>query len=102
MLVNSQSLSFLTKAIFAATSGGICIMVIRLWLCKTTCIISTCFKKQVDQVAEAHSHLPDLENPQVELQFLRSCLFICKINHLLRSVIPGITNSPLSTFDEGL
>ena len=68
-----------------------------------TCeFFSSCFKKRVNQVAEAHSHLPDLENPEVELQLLRSCLSICKINYLLHSVRPGIANGPLSTFDEGL
>ncbi|XP_062512774.1 uncharacterized protein LOC134188624 [Corticium candelabrum] len=46
---------------------------------------TNCFKKRVDQVANTQSHLSDLENPQVELQLLRSCLSICKINHLLRS-----------------
>ncbi|XP_062519145.1 uncharacterized protein LOC134194239 [Corticium candelabrum] len=63
---------------------------------------TNCFKKRVDQVANTQSHLSDLENPQVELQLLRSCLSICKINHLLRSVRPGVATSTLSIFDEGL
>ena len=32
---------------------------------RTSEFFSSCFKNRVDQVAEAHSHLPDLENPQV-------------------------------------
>ena len=71
-------------------------------MCGTSQFFSNCFKKRVDQVAAALSHLSDLENPQVELQLLRSCLSICKINHLLRSVRPGIANGQLSSIDDDL
>ena len=46
---------------------------------ETSEFFSSYFKKQVEQVVEAHSHLSDLENPQVELQLLRSCLSILKL-----------------------
>ena len=42
------------------------------------------------------------ENPQVELHFLRSCLSLCKINHLLRNVPPDKATSQLWRFDVNL
>ena len=41
------------------------------------------FSDRVDKVLEAQGILPDLENSKVELHLLRSCLSVCKINHLL-------------------
>ena len=52
----------------------------------------------------AQSHLSNLNNPQVELQLLRSCLSICKINynHLLRTVPPDLLMDELTRFDLSL
>ena len=47
-------------------------------------------------------HLSDFEDPQVELHLLRSCLSICKVNHLLRSVPPDRAKDQLYRFDHGL
>ncbi len=38
---------------------------------------------KIDKVVALHSTLPLLEDVQVELHLLKSCLGICKINHLL-------------------
>ena len=41
------------------------------------------FGSCVDKVLEAQSILLELENLQVAIQLLRSCLSVCKCNHLL-------------------
>ena len=46
--------------------------------------------------------LQDLNNPQVELHLLRSCLGFCKINNLLRTVTPGTADQHWSRFDSGV
>ena len=38
-------------------------------------------------------------NPQVELHLLRSCLGVCKLNHLLRTISPNCAISQLECFD---
>ena len=45
--------------------------------------------------------LPDLEDPQVELQLLRHCLSCCKVIHVLRTVPPHKLHN-LSLFDDQL
>ena len=57
---------------------------------------------QVEKTMELQSHLGDLEDPQVELHLLRSCLGTCKIGHLLRTVPAGSADEHLRHFDEGL
>ena len=49
--------------------------------------------KQIDKVLDIQSHLNDIDNPQVELHLLCSCLSVCNVNHLLRTVMPGLTDS---------
>ena len=46
-------------------------------------------------------YLPDLNNSQIEFH-LRSCLGLCKINHILRTVHPNHTMSRSTAFDAGL
>ena len=58
--------------------------------------------KQIDKVLDIQSHLNDIDNPQVELHLLRSCLSVCKVHHLLRTVTPGLADSEFSRFDRGL
>ena len=53
----------------------------------------------INQTKHLHSLLPSLEDPQVELHILRSCLSFCKINHLLRTVPPDIIIPYLPSFD---
>ena len=45
-------------------------------------------ESNVDKVLEAKSILPELENLQVPIQLLQSCLSVRKLNHVLRT-IPG-------------
>ena len=41
---------------------------------------------QFDKIVAIQDKLVDLEDPQVELHLLRSCLSVCKVTHLLRCV----------------
>ena len=59
-------------------------------------------KRLGTEAMEAQSHLIDLNDPQIELHLLRSCLSLCKLNHLLRSTPPGKVDNQLSRFDTGL
>ena len=47
-------------------------------------------------------HLDDLEDPQVELHLLRSCLGLCKVMFLLRTLPPGFAPEAFKHFDAGL
>ena len=40
------------------------------------------FKSRIDKLLDAQDRLPDLDNPQIALHLLRSCLSLSKINHL--------------------
>ena len=60
------------------------------------------FKSRIDKVLDAQDRLLDLDNPQMALHLLRSCLSLSKINHLLRTVPPGSADSQLGCFDCGL
>jgi len=54
---------------------------------------------RVAKVVDAQHHLSDLDNPQVALHLLRSCLSLCKVNHLLRTVPAPLAASQWSRFD---
>ena len=58
--------------------------------------------KRIDKVLNCQNHLQDLQDPQVELHLLRSCLGICNVNHLLRSVLCDRFSLQLIRFDCGL
>ena len=58
--------------------------------------------RRFNKVLQCQRHLSDLENPQVELLLLLSCLSLCKINHLIRTVPSDIIMKQLSRFDAGL
>ena len=58
--------------------------------------------KRIDKVLLCRNHLQDLQDPQVELHLLRTCLSICKINHLLRTVSHDKISLQLSRFDNGM
>lgn len=44
----------------------------------------------------------EINDPQVALHLLRSCLGVCKINHLLRTVPKSYVEKVLCSFDQGL
>ena len=60
------------------------------------------FASKVDRTLHFHSLLSFLEDPQCEFHLLRSCLSICKISHLLRTVPPDKAIRQLHAFDDGL
>ena len=56
----------------------------------------------MDKILDWQDRLTALEDPQVELHLLRSCLSLCKLNHIIRTV-PGFKrNDVLMQFDSGL
>ncbi len=56
----------------------------------------------MDEILDWQDHLTASEDPQVELHLLRSCLSLCKLNHIIRTV-PGFKiNDVLIQFDSGL
>ena len=64
--------------------------------------IDSTLAKVVDKVLNSQSHLQDLNNPQVQLHLLRSCLGSCKLNSLLRTVPPSLGSDQFVRFDKGL
>ena len=58
--------------------------------------------KKVTNVHNMQIHLADLDNPQVALHLLRSCLGQCKIAHLLRTLPPGSASESFLLFDSNL
>ena len=58
--------------------------------------------KKVTNVHYMQIHLADLDNPQVALHLLRSCLGQCKIAHLLRTLPPGSASESFLLFDSNL
>ena len=61
-----------------------------------------CIAKRVDKIFSCQDHLSDLGDPQIELHLLCSCLSLCKINYLLRTVPFSRLKSQLVRFDQGL
>ena len=64
--------------------------------------IDSTLAKVVHEVLNSQSHLPDLDNPQVELHLLRSCLGSCKLNSFLRTVPQSLSSEQFVHFDKGL
>ena len=60
------------------------------------------FVSAIVHKASALQQLLGLEDPQVELHFLRSCLNTCKIFHILQTVPPGDVDICLKQFDSNL
>ena len=58
--------------------------------------------QRVEKVLRLQDRLTDLENPKVALHLLRSCVSICKINHLLRTVPLEFASEQWTRFDNGL
>ena len=55
--------------------------------------------QSITKVLYFQSLIVDLEDKQVELHLLRSCLGVCKINHLLRTVPSNLISDQLTLFD---
>ena len=56
----------------------------------------------MDKISDWQDRLTALEDPQFELHLLRSCLSLCKLNHIIITV-PGFKiNDVLIQFDSGL
>ena len=51
------------------------------------------------KVKQLQSSILELNDPQVELHLLRSCLGIGKVNHILRTVQPDLIAKELDDFD---
>ena len=60
------------------------------------------FSKKIKKIWKCQETLPSLENLKVELHLLRSCLSLCKIGYLLRTVPPDKAPSQLHEFDVNL
>ena len=56
----------------------------------------------VEKAKTLHQLLPDLQDPQVALHLLRSCLGVCKINHILRLMPFHLISTQLQDFDNSL
>ena len=56
----------------------------------------------IERVSVLQGRLRDLDNPQVELHLLCSCLGVCKLNHLLHMVSPDSILPQLRLFDGNL
>ena len=59
-------------------------------------------KSKVNKVLSMQSHLSDIDDAQIELHLLRSCLSLCKINYLLRTIPPDLITTSYNLFDSGL
>ena len=58
--------------------------------------------KQIDKILHQQIQLSVLDDPQVELHLLRSCLDSCKMNHIIRTMPPLKIFDELLRFDAGL
>ena len=71
-------------------------------LCGDPLIISCHLLARLSISASLQDRLGGLGNPQVELHLLRSCLGVCKLNYLLRTISPNCVISQLECFDYNL
>ena len=58
--------------------------------------------KRIDKILHQQIQLLVLDDPQVKLHLLRSCLGSCKMNHIIRTVPPLNIFDELLRFDAGL
>ena len=75
------------KRVVLPQTGGIDFLGSPIW--GSPEFLSTFVGSVVDRVSVLQERLRDLDDPQVELHLLRSCLGVCKLNHLLRTIPPG-------------
>ena len=79
---------------------GICLLGSPLW--GNPSFFQQAVNSFISKTLSLQSNILALEDPQVELHLLRSCLGICKLNHILRTVPNDTVCDQLSTFDKGL
>ena len=70
------------KRVVLSQTGGVDFLGSLIW--GSPEFLSTFVGSVVDRVSVLQTCLQDLEDPQVELLLLRSCLGVCKLNHLYR------------------
>ncbi len=80
--------------------GGITLLGSPLW--GPDKFIASQVPSVVDKVMEMQSKILELEDPEVETHLLRSCLGVCKANHILRTVPKHIISEQLQKFDDSL
>ena len=68
------------------TKGGADFLGSPLWGSED--FFNTSLSTRIDKIWESQQRLQDIEDPQVELLLLRSCLSLCKLNRILRTVPP--------------
>ena len=56
----------------------------------------------IDKVKDLQTLILEIDDPQVELHLLQSCLNVCKINHLLRTIPSEIILNQLGKLDENI
>ena len=78
---------------------GICLLGSPLWGNPS---FQQAVNSSISKTLSLQSSILALEDPQVELHLLRSCLGICKLNHILRTVPHDIVCDQLNTFDKSL
>ena len=88
------------KRVVLPQTGGIDFLGSPIW--GSPEFLSTFVGSVVDRVSVLQERLRDLDDPQVELHLLRSCLGVCKLNHLLQTIPPGSVDSELQRFDDNL
>ncbi|XP_062512057.1 uncharacterized protein LOC134187899 [Corticium candelabrum] len=82
------------------TKGGADFLGSPLW--GSEVFFNTSLSTRIDKIWESQQRLQDIEDPQVELLLLRSCLSLCKLNHILRTVPPDKVLGQLQSFDINL
>ena len=88
------------KRVVLSQAGGIDFLGSSIW--GSPDFLSSFMGSVVDRVSVLQTRLQDLEDPQVELLLLRSCLGVCKLNYLLQTIPPGSIDSELLRFDDNL
>ena len=56
----------------------------------------------MDKVPRLQGLVLNLNDPQVKFHLIRSCMSVCKINHLLWTVSSEIIENQLDVFHDGL
>lgn len=68
----------------------------------STDFIATQVNDVINKAVEMQDKILDLDDPQVEMHLLRSCLGACKVNHLLRTVPKCNLTDQIHHFDKSL
>ena len=71
-------------------------------LCGSDAFFAMSVAKRIDKISDCQNRLSDLDDLQVELHLLRSCLGLCKLNHIIRTVPTNKITKELLRFDVNL